>query len=237
VRIFALLSWYDEEPEHLKRCVKSLAGFADVLVALDGAYATFPDAKPASSFVQRWALTDAVYESGLSYKTTEPYHPWESEVQKRATLFELGRRAGATPDDWFLIIDADMSLAEFKPEARGVLEATDLSVAEVRWHDVQINDVRCSTYSFRSMFRALPGLTVERTHYLYTVPLDGGYCNRRFLWHMPDGHISDERALDLTEYVTLHHYNSSREPGRRSRALAYYRARDEAGLESKGDWH
>jgi len=245
VKVYALLSFYDEQPEHLKRCVESLKGFADVLVALDGAYATFPDGQRMSPMVQRFALQDAAYASGMSYRITEPYGLWPGEVEKRAALFELARSAGATPDDWFLIIDADMELAQWKPEARDLLAATSRDIGEVRWHDVQVDGVRHTTHTFRSMFRALPGLTVERTHFLYTVPLDeccgdraDGCCGRRrrFLWHTPDGHISGEPALDLTGAVTLHHYNSGRDPKRRRRALEYYAARDAAGLESKGDW-
>jgi hypothetical protein len=244
VKVYALLSWFDEAPEHLRRCVTSLKGFADVLVGVDGPYASFPHTSPESPSFQQWALSDAV-------RTTTGLRPylvsgrqWASEVEKRAVMFELGRLAGATPDDWFLIVDADMTLGRFTPEARERLAATDMDVAEVRWHDVQINGNLTSTYAFRSMFRALPGLTVERTHYLYTVPCDQcddgcsdcGGTGRWFLWHTPDGHISHEPALDLTDAVTLHHFNSSRDPERRQRALDYYADRDNRTLESAGDW-
>lgn len=257
MKVYALLSHFDESVDHLTRCVTSLKGFADVIVALDGAYATFPDARAQSDSGQDEALHKAARDAGLAYSIKVSHGLWASEVEKRAALFELGRKAGATPDDWLLIIDGDMGLAEFTADARDRLAATELDVADVNWHDVQVNGVKCSTQCFRSLFRALPGLTVERTHYLYTVPTapcfrcggtsgmgyDGGACQtchgapaRRFLWHVPSGHISPEPALDLTDAVTLHHYNSQRDPDRKSRALRYYRARDDAHLESAGDW-
>lgn len=258
MKIFALCSWFDEEPEHLTRLVESVAGFCGVFVGLDGAYATFPGALPQSPADQRRALQNAVYASGMEYKLTAPYEPWASEVEKRATLFELGRQAGATPDDWFLIMDADMTLARSDPAARGLLSTTKLDSAEVAWQNIRINDSIEGEYRFRSLFRALPGLTVERTHWLYTVdcPLcDGiggvhrlpsaggcGDCDlclgtgRRFVWHLPNGHISGEPALDLTPYVLLKHFNSQREVERKERARTYYRERDKAGIESAGDW-
>lgn len=170
MKIYALLSFYDEKPDDLTRCVRSLKGFADCLVALDGAYATFPDARAMSPYDQLRALGDAAYQSVDAYKVTSPYKPWAGgEVEKRAALFELARRAGATPDDWFLIIDGDMELASYTPEARELLAASALDIAEVRWRDVQVDGVPCSDLKFRSLFRALPGLTVERAHYLYVV--------------------------------------------------------------------
>src|SRR6266480_813980 len=97
MRIFALLSWYDEHPDHLRRAVASLKGFADVLVAVDGAYATFPDAGPLSPASNWQAITEACVDAGLGFSPHHPYLPaWEGEVAKRAAMFEFGRWAGAT---------------------------------------------------------------------------------------------------------------------------------------------
>lgn len=262
MKTYALLSWYDEQPDHLRRCVRSLAGFADVLVSLDGSYATWPGGEARSDWTQGAAIINAAAsaEVRLVYPMVE--RQWASEVEKRATMFELARQAGATPEDWFLIIDGDMELASYTPEARKLLAASTRDIAEVRWHDVMVNGMPSSTLRFRSLFRALPGLTVERTHYLYTVdcpkcggrgtvvkngPHDDEYdshfpcsdcheTSRRFLWHEPSGHPSDEPTLDLYGHVTLHHYNSGRGGERKRQALAYYAHRDANTLESAGDW-
>lgn len=246
MKVYALLSWYFERPDHLRRAVTSLKGFADVIVGVDGAYATFPEARAQSPVDQGWALSDAAVCSGLRKYLVTPTTPWASEVEKRAAMFEYGRDAGATPEDWFLIIDGDMELAAFTSEARELLAESECDIAEVRWHDIQIDGKQYSEARFRSMFRALPGLTVERAHYLYTVPCpdcDNQACSackqtgRRFVWHTPDGHFVDERFVDLFDHVTLHHYNAQRDPERKARAADYYRNRDDRKLESAGDWH
>lgn len=237
MKIFALLSWFNEQESHLRRCVSSLEGFADVVVALDGAYATFPEARAESPCSQRAALHEAARDAGLAYCLKTPYRAWKGgEVEKRAALFDLARTAGATPDDWFLIIDADMAVGYVSEHARAKLEATGRAVAEQRWHNLQINGVISGEYRMRFMFRALPGLTVERAHYLYTVPNEAGPHGRRFLWHLPDGHPAPEPIVDLFDDVTLVHFNSQREPVRKRQALDYYKARDGAGLEAVGDW-
>lgn len=230
-----MCSWYDEDPRHLRRMVRSLRGAADVLVAVDGAYATFPDAKSESPQVQRWALADAARTTVPEYHLTSGA-VWKSEVDKRAFMFDLARKAGATPDDWFLIVDADMTVAQWSPEAREALEATGLDVAEVRWRDAQIDGKLISDMTFRSLFRAIPGLTVERAHWLYIAPGNEFDARPRFLWLTPDGHISPEPALDLTSHVTLHHHNADRSGDRKLRANAYYKDRDARQLESVGDW-
>lgn len=255
MKVYALCSWYDEDPRHLGRLVRSLKGFADVLVAVDGAYATFPGATAESPSVQHGALSDAVRSAGLRPYLVTPDVPWAGgEVEKRAAMFEYARQAGATADDWLLIVDADMALGYGSADTLGLLEATDCDVAEVRWHNIQIDGKVAGEYRFRSMFRALPGLTVERTHWLYTVPRECGcgrnwQCpecygfrqidsrrTRRFMWLLPNGHPSDEPILDLFGHVTLHHFNSQRGGQRKRRALAYYADRDSRTLESAGDW-
>lgn len=233
MKIYALCSWYDEHPDHLRRLVASLNGFCDVFVSLDGAYSTFPDAQAQSPCEQRRALQDAAYASGMAYKLGSGYRMWESEVAKRAALFELGRNAGATPDDWFLVMDADMALGHVHPETRDLIAGTSCDVAEQCWHNIQVDGKVAGTYRMRFMYRALAGLTVERAHYLYTVP-DGE--SRRFLWHRPDGHLADEPILDLYGHMTLQHFNSSRDGVRKRQALKYYEHRDANNLEAVGDW-
>lgn len=241
MKVYALLSYYDEKPEHLARCVGSLAGFVDHLIAVDGRYETF-STEPIYGGTGAAEMTIA--DAATFPVTMTARRVWASEVAKRAAMFHYGNFAGATPRDWFLIIDADMALAEFSSDARELLAVTDRDVAEVCFQTVQVDGKVAATCRFRSMFRALPGLTVERTHYLYTVPCEycespcGGHCGmgRRFLWLMPDGHPSPEPTLNLFGDVTLQHFNSSRDGTRKRHALDYYKSRDAAGFESVGDW-
>lgn len=234
VKVFALLCFYDEEPEHLHRCVSSLAGLADHVVAVDGAYAHYPDAKAASHPSQRFAIVKAAREAGIKRSIHVPPYPWQGgEVEKRAAMFQFARDAGATPADWLLILDGDMHVAK-SAGGREALAAVTEDVAEVTIHNVRPDDYVYHTYPrFRSLFRALPGLTVKWTHFLYVAPKEVGW---RYLWHTPSGHIAEhEPAANLTEDLTLHHRRLDRTAERDASARTYYQQRDARSLERVPD--
>jgi hypothetical protein len=73
VKIVAALAWYREPPEFLDRLVRSLAGLVDVLVALDGAWALFPDAEPHSTLAEGMALHEAgALDAGVAVGAPHP---------------------------------------------------------------------------------------------------------------------------------------------------------------------
>lgn len=233
MKVYALLAWFDESPETLTRCVESLAGFADHFIGLDGSYESWPNPRRESPALQAFALSDAVRrahaETGMRYSLWTPHKPWASEVEKRATMFEHARECGATPDDWLLVIDADVSVAHAAPATRDLLTGTGYDVAEVKIHNVRPDGHVSMTYPrYRSMFRALPGLTCKWTHWLYVAPLEVGW---RYMWKTPNGHDSAEPVLDLSEHVTLHHHNLDRSAERDAAARTYYRNREAQQLE------
>lgn len=233
MKIFALLSWYDEDPAHLTRCVESLAPIADHLVCVDGAYRTFPGAQAASPVDQWLAIQCAAIRADLKCDALTPGAPWQGgEVEKRAAMFQYARDCGATPDDWLLIIDGDMLVAD-ATGAREALAAVTEDVAEVRWRDVRPDGQFMSDLKFRSLFRALPGLTVKWTHWLYIVPEGQGW---RWLWHVPSGHPAPEPAADLSAHLTLHHRRLDRSGDRDAAARAYYQDRDAQNLERPPHW-
>jgi len=166
----------------------------------------------------------------MRFYTHAPTDPWAGgEVEKRAALFDLARYRGATPDDWLLILDGDMSVAKVAPDTRDRLAEATENVAEVTFENVRPDGhMSMRLPPFRSLFRALPGLTVKWTHYLYVAPLEVGW---RYLWHTPHGHPSPEPALDLTEHVTLHHHFLDRTAERDAASREYYRRRGELKLE------
>lgn len=103
VRVVALLSFYDETPESLHRCVTSLRGL-DGLAALDGAHHPYPDPQPRSR-AECWdAITTAAHGTVPALSLQHPPAPWPSEVAKRTRLLDQGW--GMRPD-WYLVIDAD----------------------------------------------------------------------------------------------------------------------------------
>src|SRR3954466_14885443 len=104
VRITALLSWWDEDPDWLGETVRSL-GLAGVktLIAADGAYTHMPGGTACFPLPQHDAIFDASEAAGIRPKRTIPGRLWESECVKRDTMF---RRAEIIKADWYLIIDA-----------------------------------------------------------------------------------------------------------------------------------
>lgn len=227
MKLWALCSWFDERPEHLTEMVQSLAGLCDGLIAVDGPYPLYPHDQAVSPTEQHAALAVACADAGMECHIYTP-GPL-TEVDKRAFMFRAALSLATPYEDWFLIIDGDTVVGQCAEELREALERTAVSVGEVTMrtlapppgHDT-------ADQFFRSLFRALPGLTVEATHYLFVVPTERG---RRYLWHTPDGHISDEPALGLGEHLRLDHRRWDRDPERNDAAKAYYAQRESLRVE------
>lgn len=225
MRVYVLLSYFDEDPEHLKECVTSCAKIADHVVAVDGRYALYPDTRVRSPVSNANAIRGACAKAGLGLTLHVPNAPFAGgEVEKRALMFRLAEGL-TTPDDWYLIVDGDMLVHHVINEARGTLaSANNLDAGEVLWQDIDQWGTPSAGHRFRSFFRALRGLTVKDTHWLYM-------AGERYMWHTPDGNITMEPALDLTQYVTLHHRRHDRSKERDARQSAYYKLRQETNAE------
>lgn len=151
--IAAALCWYDEEPRILRRCIMSLAGIADVLVALDGPYADYPTASPESPLDQRDAIEGAASDAGIEIVALS--WPGLTQAAKRTALYrEAARRA-----DWLLIIDADETLH--------VNDATELRARLTPAHDaasiVVITDEHAAPYA--RLIRSMDDLTCGPVHH------------------------------------------------------------------------
>ncbi len=218
MKLTALLSFYDEQPEDLLRLVKSLplAGVTH-LAALDGAYALFPDAKPQSSELERGALKLACKEAGITLTLSTPKVPWKgNEVEKRTALFDLGYKTGA---DWYLVIDADEHITQgFDPS---LLEHTPFDVAEVSYLDIKPDGHRRLERHPR-LFRAIEGLHCFGAHFVYRTP------DKRLLW----GNANIQRLEPRHVAHELQIVHNPRTPERRAKAKAYYKIRDEQGEET-----
>lgn len=223
MRVVAALSFYDEPPELLTRCVGSLAGVADTIVAVDGAYAAFPGARerPASPQEQPLAVAWAASAAGIpSWVTAFRREPWPSEVEKRAYLMEeAARRAG--PDGWVLVIDADEYVSQTPLGWREAASEAERLVLQVSLYDRRNETAQL----VRRLFRARHGLTVRNLHYRYLTG-DG-----RVLWG--DLNEPQEPAGVLRGFGMIHD-PEGRSDDRTAARLAYYRHRDEAGLEIPG---
>src|SRR4051794_1394880 len=105
MRIHALLNWFDEPPAALAACVASLKlGAVDSVIAIDGAYALFPDAKPNSPPDQAAVIHETARTLGITCTIHTPNQTWAgNEVQKRTSLFDLAHAISDNGDWWWVI--------------------------------------------------------------------------------------------------------------------------------------
>lgn len=210
--ICALLSWFQEPADWLAGCVASLpkAGVTS-LVAVDGAYFLYPDARryPVSSGEQAAVILETARQHGVSATVHVPSGPWTgNEVEKRSFAFELGRATGA---DWFLVIDADEFVTEDAPNLPNMLEDVDGDRLGVLL--VERGDAVGQSPAGR-LFRNVPGLRLEGAHFRYVSDAE------------PDG-VKDVALMN----VKLEHRQREPWSERRHNQLAYYAHRNRIGAE------
>jgi len=231
--LIGLLCWFDEPVENLASCIVGLhrAGVYHV-VAVDGAYALYPDAKPASHPNQHAAIHLTCRKLGMRCTIHTPSGLWAgNEVEKRTFHFNLAY-ALSEPGDWFFIMDADQTVVQVPGDLRERLAATDLDAAETRFLDVmalRANDPSWPPrFEMRNLFRAQP-MRCSTNHCTYVTGDD------RLLWGWErvggnGGERPLEPCLDVTDLLVEHH--PDQRPVERQRAkLAYYAARDEQRVE------
>jgi hypothetical protein len=223
MKVIALVSWFEENPRWLRDAILSLDGLADVVVAADGAYATFPQAKAKSGLKQYHAIERASAKIGATCHIHTPSEPWQGgEVQKRSAMFGLGLQHAVPNEDWYLVFDADERVVTVDvPRVRELLATTPLDVGQVMFDEPGATDHK--TWPVPIVFRAIPGLHVVGSHYTYRLP-DG-----RYLW----GNARNRRlAPRVALPIVVEHLTRQRADARRRRSKAYYNHRDANGLES-----
>lgn len=238
MRIVAQTIWYDEHPDDLRDMAASVKGFADAMVAVDGAFKTFPrtgEMLPWSPSDQAQAIADGCAQASVELLLYQPRREGEwtpmfsgNEPDKRNACLAL---SAIMKPDWVFNIDADMRLVRWDAEAKHLLEASNLDVAEV---DVEGYGPR------RIMFRWAPDVRYYRTHYVVR-------NDTRFLDYPKVTEAGNARettteavesklrlpladALDLSDQVWFDH-PQKRDSWRRVRQNVWYVQRDEQELE------
>lgn len=208
VRIAAALAWYDESIDFLDRCVWSLRGLVDELVALDGAWNLFPGASPRSPYGQRWAIQSAALDADLRFRVIEPTGVFESQVAKRTELMRLAGQYA----DWILVIDSDEYVTH--ADAATIREQLEAAPADTVVGSVEITNLHNGETIpgyhpqgglKRRLYRA--GTSVEKVHTGYT--FDG-----RWLY-------DSDPCVDLTEHLQLEHDFCNRGHDRNERSRGY----------------
>jgi len=216
LRVIGLLNWYEEDPAWLAECVASAARLCDHLIAVDGPYAAFPGAlqKPASGTEQVDVILRTAAGTGMGCTIHQPRQPWwgdkwGGEVAKRDFMFNLGMTF-AEPGDWFLRIDADEVITDVPADARVLLKNTPYHVAQVTLWEREVSgcigEARDGSgdyfQPFRCLFRALPGIRIEQTHYTVTAEVDGERKTLNGLCQLPAEDLSDLRLEHRTRLRT-----------------------------------
>ena len=224
--IVALLSWYDENPQHLSTTVLSLkkAGVGH-LVAVDGAYAMFPGGERHSDGAQHLAIQYAAAELGIGLTLHAPRRVWQgNEVEKRNALFALGWVV-ADEGDWFLVIDADEAVSRCPDGFLRRLADLDADAANITLHDTALAENPVEGMD--------PEGVVIRLYRAQPIVLEGNHWTH----HRPDGRILNGRP-DMVEVVPadltgfrLDHRKGLRSIGRMMAQGAYYDAMAESAEE------
>jgi hypothetical protein len=219
VKLTACLCWYDEPVEFLERCVHSLAGTPDALLAIDGRYEPFPAPRDLSPIDQTAAIERTASIVGLPATILGGGAPfaWPSQIAKR----DHAMRHAAKLGDWILVIDADEWIHHADQGAlRNALEHADHDVATITIRNITGHDHRNVDQPRRRIFRA--GTTVADSHQGYTL-------NGRHLDGDTRNGLQLAPALDLTAALHIHHTPRSRGPKRNAAAKHYRHARANRG--------
>lgn len=220
MRIIGILSWYDERPSWLAGVVSSLAKHAEIdhLIAVDGAYAAYPDGKPFSGAHQAEAIYEVCRNLQVGLTLYTPQEVWfGNEVEKRNYAWKLAESVAEPFEDWYFICDADTFVTE-GIGLRKRLEVAEEDVGAVMFHEPLDGSWDPGGCYLRCVFRAIPGLRFDTNHFTYRLP-DGRNLHDPFV-----------PPVDLS-FVRVEHRTQWRDVYRKQKQDVYYRRRDELGLE------
>jgi hypothetical protein len=99
------MAFYDDPADTTEAAIRSVQGLVDHLVAVDGAYATFPGGEAKSPDEMRERIQATAEEIGVDVLFYTPADVWAGgEPEKRDRMY---RMADATGADWYTILDTD----------------------------------------------------------------------------------------------------------------------------------
>lgn len=248
MKLVALLSWYNESPHWLSTCVASLSKIGvDHVVALDGAYALFPNGRARSDLAEVEAIHMAADAISIGCTIEQPRTVWYgNEQEKRTRLFELGASLCTPGEDWFFVLDADEVVNTGSERVRDQLEATTAHAAQANleqwWGDVQADSKKAEIARMfehpsifghlqTRFFRVLHNMRCDTTHYTYVGEWEGvEYALRSDKAGERLGYTKPE-TISVSDRVSVLHRDPMRDASRKKLKHEYYERRDAAGIE------
>jgi hypothetical protein len=250
MNIVLLLSWYDESPSWLATVVAGYGQVVDHIVAVDGSYLFFPNAKPRSHPEQAEAILQTAEAVGVGCTIHRPRDPFEgNEVEKRNLTLKL---AAAHDPDWVMVADGDYHVTMCDPDTvRGMLEFTDLNVATYTLVDQQdpltqpefaaaaaVSPIETEWRDeVRDIYRWTPDLKYGPAHYTISGTYEGrhqwvkGFGTKHTVGATYMGAVC-EPCVDLRGSLVVVHRNRARPMLRQEASKRYYAARDDAAIEN-----
>jgi len=186
------------------------------LVAVDGAYALFPEARASSGVIAHRELERCCRQYGIELIHHVPRTVWEgNEVQKRDFMFRLAEKH-STDRDWYFVIDDDERVTEVPRSGARLLG--DVAYAILTEADGSSQPIRC-------FFRAQRGLAVRHNHFTYV-------CGDQLLWGGPEDGKNPREAFAVDSGVTMQHLGHKRSDARKDQKVQYYADRDNTRIEN-----
>jgi hypothetical protein len=240
--------WYDESPSWLAAATAGIGRIADMIVAVDGAYALYPGARPRSHPEQAEAIQSTAESMNMGCTVHRPKDVfWGNEVEKRNLSLQLAKPHMTAGEDWILILDADyhVMLLEYPELVRQTLETTEahaVTYTLLDGKDLLADEGMAKTAAERPLstdwtlkdrgiFRWADDIRYGPSHYF----LRGTYDGEEVFLRGPDLFPSEaSRACDvehLGRNLVMVHRTQQRALVRKTAAEGYYRLRDESGCE------
>jgi len=258
MKIVGSLIWFDESPAMLASAVAGLGKIVDEIVAVDGAYALFPGARPRSHPQQAEAIIRAAETENVGLTIHRPKDIfWGNEVEKRNLSLRLAAPFCTSDRDWILVWDSDYHLLMADPEVvRAELEQTDKLAATytiLEGEDYWAGNAFLRTYSqqrpvdtswtlrTRGIYRWAPDLAYHDAHFVMKGTYDGelqwvygpDLVGGRTVGLGEGGEAADllVKAHNLNRALVVYHRRDERALSRRQAAEQYYSLRDASGVE------
>jgi hypothetical protein len=245
MRICGILSWYDESPTWLAAAASGFARFCDQIVAVDGAYAAYPGARPRSHPNQAEVVLQVCEAAGIGCTVHRPRDVWWGhEVEKRNFCLRLAGSSLVDDRDWVVVFDADLHVLKCEPaNVRAALENTDALIATYTALDGMdyMSDAKLAEYANRvdldtewtsrtaDIYRWHHSLRYGPAHWTVSREWEG-----ERLWLRAPADAAKAQPVNLNADLAVYHRTADRSNIRRESANQYYRLRNELGLEPEG---